>query len=138
MPMQWLVLANLVLASLMLGLVLFVQVVHYPLMRDVGRETWQGYHAQHVRRTTWIVAPAMLLEVVAAALWVATQTDAWSVAAATLLAGAWAVTFLGAVPAHHQLAQRFEASLHARLLAFNAIRSALWAGRVGVLWIAAA
>jgi hypothetical protein len=46
----------------MTGLIWFVQVVHYPLMARVGRVGFADYEAAHTRRTTWVVAPPMLIE----------------------------------------------------------------------------
>jgi hypothetical protein len=52
----------------MTGLIWFVQVVHYPLLRGVGASGYAAYQEPHVRLTTLIVAPLMLLEA-ATALW---------------------------------------------------------------------
>ena len=48
----------------MVGLIWFVQIVHYPLYANVGREQFPEYEALHNRLTTWVVGPAMLLEMV--------------------------------------------------------------------------
>jgi hypothetical protein len=52
----------------MTGLIWFVQVVHYPLLRAVGSSGYAAHQEQHMRLTTLIVAPLMLLEA-ARALW---------------------------------------------------------------------
>ena len=48
--------------GVMTGLIWFVQVVHYPLLARVGAASFVEYERAHVRRTTWVVAPAMLVE----------------------------------------------------------------------------
>jgi sterol desaturase/sphingolipid hydroxylase (fatty acid hydroxylase superfamily) len=59
--------ANLAATWFMVGLIWFVQVVHYPLFAAVpAGEPFAAYHRQHVRRTTWVVAPVMLVELVTA------------------------------------------------------------------------
>jgi hypothetical protein len=50
----------------MLGVILVVQLVHYPLFRHVGAASYATYQAEHVRRITWIVAPLMTTELATA------------------------------------------------------------------------
>ena len=52
----------------MVGLVWFVQVVHYPLMERVGKDEFCRYERDHQTRTTMVVAPLMLTEAVTALL----------------------------------------------------------------------
>lgn len=126
----------------MAGLIWFVQLVHYPLMARVGRENWIGYEHTHQRRTTWVVAPAMLLEAVTAALILLPMTavtdttgrtadpraiTAWI--AAGLLLIIWISTFAIQVPLHAALTAGFDPRLHQRLVATNWIRTILWSAR---------
>jgi hypothetical protein len=46
----------------MVGLIWFVQVVHYPLFSRVGSDAFVPYAAAHGVLTTWVVGPPMLLE----------------------------------------------------------------------------
>jgi len=46
----------------MVGLIWLVQIVHYPLFAQVGKDTFLAYHQRHTRWITSIVAPLMLLE----------------------------------------------------------------------------
>ena len=63
-----LILLTQVFATLfMVGLIWFVQIVHYPLYANVGREQFPEYEALHNRLTTWVVGPAMLVEMLTAA-----------------------------------------------------------------------
>ena len=52
----------------MTGLVWFVQVVHYPLFRAAGAPGCAAYQDEHMRLTTLVAGPLMLLEA-ATALW---------------------------------------------------------------------
>ena len=54
-------------AAYMAGVGWFVGVVHYPLLPAVGPAGWGAYHARHSDRTTIVVVPAMVAELVAAA-----------------------------------------------------------------------
>ena len=50
------------------GLIWTVQIVHYPLMAWVGRDSFAAWHERHLRWMTWVVGPFMLAEV-ASSLW---------------------------------------------------------------------
>ena len=55
---------------MMLGVILVMQVVHYPLFARVGTEEYTAYQKSHMRRITGIVLPAMSAELGTAA-WIA-------------------------------------------------------------------
>ena len=48
----------------MTGLVWMVQIVHYPLFKNVGSEQFLHYEKQHSKLITYIVAPVMSFELV--------------------------------------------------------------------------
>jgi hypothetical protein len=54
--------AHLMSTLIMVGLIWFVQVVHYPLMADVGPREFRRYAPLHQSRTTFVVAGPMLTE----------------------------------------------------------------------------
>ena len=121
----------------MTGLIWFVQVVHYPLFGRVGREGYGAYQEAHMRRTTWVVGPLMLLEA-ATALWMLLERPAGVSAAAAwgglaLLAVIWAATALLAVPRHEALRRTFDAGTHSALVASNWVRTAAWTGRSALM-----
>ncbi len=113
----------------MTGLIWFVQVVHYPLMRAVGPAGFAAYHAAHSRLTTLVVGPLMLLEA-GCAIWLAVaRPSAASWAGAVLLAVVWGATFLISVPRHARLASGFDSAVIDSLVATNWIRTAAWTAR---------
>ncbi len=127
---------HLVSTLLMVGLILFVQVVHYPLMARVGAESFQAYQAGHTFRTSLLVVPLMVTEL-ATALWLAVVPGAFNqrpvaLAGLGLLAVIWTSTALLQAPAHGRLAKGFDASEHSRLVQTNWIRTASWVARVPV------
>ena len=65
---DWVVAVHTFATLAMMGLIWFVQVVHYPLYAKVGPQAFAEYHALHVSRTTSVVAPLMLAEL-GAAVW---------------------------------------------------------------------
>ncbi len=127
----------------MVGLIWFVQVVHYPLFAGVGASGYARYQAEHARRTTWVVAAPMLGELatgLALALWrrppFVPAAAAW--AGLALLAAVWASTGLWQVPRHDELARGFDPSAHRRLVRSNWARTAAWTARGAlVAWLAA-
>lgn len=127
---------HLVATLLMAGVILYVQVVHYPLMVRVGGETFADYEAGHTARTGWVVIPLMLTELVTAVwLAVAPPSPADGLVARIglgLLAVIWASTFLLQVPAHRRLSAGFDGPAHRRLVATNWIRTAAWVARIPV------
>ena len=126
----------------MLGVILVVQLVHYPLFRHVGRASYDTYQAEHMRRITWIVAPLMTIELgtaiglvwarpPAVPLWMA-----W--AGFGLVLFIWGTTGLVQVPLHSRLTDGFDAATHRRLVRTNWLRTGAWALRAGlVLWMLA-
>ena len=135
-------LAHLLATLTMFGVIWIVQLVHYPLFSGVGQEGWAAYEAAHQVRITWIVGPAMVLELATAVGLVLSPPEAfpvWAVWAGALAVGAiWLATLLFSVPAHNVLSAGWDADAHARLVSTNWIRTALWTLRAGlVLWLAA-
>jgi len=126
----------------MWGVILMVQLVHYPLFRLVGEKDYTKYQAEHMRRITWIVAPLMTSEFVTAGLLVWTLPAAvpgwaaWTGLALVLFI--WGTTGLVQVPLHSRLTDGFDAAAHRRLVRTNWLRTAAWTLRASlVVWMLA-
>ena len=125
---------------LMLGVILVVQLVHYPLFRYVRAADYEAFQALHMRRITWIVGPAMTTELVTAG-WLAWTPPpglppwmTWT--GLGLVAFIWITTGLVQVPLHRWLTEGFDAAAHRRLIATNWLRTGAWALRGGlVCWM---
>jgi len=127
----------------MIGVIWFVQVVHYPLFAKTGSADFRAYEQRHTSLTTWVVAPPMLVEGITALLlfWFRpTGVSTWQLSIAlALLAVIWLSTALVQVPCHNVLSLGFNSVVHKRLLRTNWIRTIAWSLRgVLVLWIAMA
>jgi hypothetical protein len=116
----------------MAGLVWFVQVVHYPLLARVGSEAFVPYETEHVRRTTWVVTPLMLVEAGTAVLLVLLEPSVLTLVGIVLLVVVWSSTALVQVPLHRQLERGFATDAHRRLVRSNGVRTAAWTGRAAV------
>ncbi|MFO0796808.1 MAG: hypothetical protein U0804_04975 [Gemmataceae bacterium] len=130
------VLLHLAATLFLVGLIWFVQVVHYPLMARVGRAEFAAYEQAHTRRTAWVVAPPMLVELATgiALLWArpAGVSLAAALAGVALLAVVWGSTQFVQVPCHDRLSRAFDPGVHRRLVSTNWVRTAAWSVR-GVL-----
>lgn len=121
--------------SAMMGLIWFVQVVHYPLMARVGAQDYSLYQHAHMSRTTWVVAPLMLTELATAVLLVPMLGPASypiTISGLVLVVLIWVSTAALQVPAHKGLTQGFAERAHRRLVATNWLRTIMWSVR-GVL-----
>jgi hypothetical protein len=139
--MVWVFLLHAAATLYMVGLIWFVQLVHYPLFAQVGEATFIDYQQAHMARTSLAVGPPMLAEVVGAValcfvplsglpLW-----SAWT--GLGLVIVIWASTAALQVPRHEALATGgFDAAQHAGLVATNWIRTVAWTVRGGlVIWM---
>lgn len=120
----------------MVGLIWFVQVVHYPLFAGVGEAGWAQYSRRHQKQTTLVVGPVMLVELVTAALVLAMRPGPLTIAGAVLLGLVWASTFFVQVPLHARLERGGDPAARPRLVrtlvATNWARTLLWTARGGL------
>lgn len=124
----------------MAGLIWFVQVVHYPLTGSVGAGALATYQAEHMRRTSWVVGPPMLVEAGTAAWLLMAQpagVPPWTLwVGAGLLVMVWMSTALLQVPAHNRLLTEATAQAVPRLVSTNWIRTIGWTARSGLaMWV---
>lgn len=127
---------NLVATLAMVGLIWFVQVVHYPLFSQVGRAEFQNYERLHQQRTTSVVLPLMVTEAATsmALLWIRPSGIPLIPVAsgAALVIALWLSTFLWQVPAHTRLGAGFDEETHHGLVLSNWFRTFGWTAR-GIL-----
>lgn len=120
----------------MVGLVWFVQLVHYPLYGSVGADQFIEYEHQHMRRTGWAVGLFMPVEGVTGVWLVAIVPPGVSsglvLLGLALLIVIWVSTAIAQAPTHFRLAKGYDAALGRRLVLSNWIRTAAWTAR-GVL-----
>lgn len=124
----------------MIGLIWFVQLVHYPLHGSVGPEHFVIYQQRHMQWTSFAVGPAMLIEAgTAVALFFAPSSvfPSWApMLGLILLAVVWGSTALFQVPFHNQLLSQFDAQAHHSLVWSNWIRTFGWSARgILILWL---
>ncbi len=127
---------NLAVTWAMVGLIWFVQIVHYPLFELVGGPGFGEYSAANQLKTSWVVGPVMAVETVTAVLLVVSPPPALGrvlpVLALVLLAGIHVCTATVQVPAHRALLERRDVTRVRSLVAGNWIRTVGWSGRGGL------
>lgn len=113
----------------MVGVIWFVQLVHYPLFDAVSPHGFPAYQSANIRLTAWMVGLPMVVELVTAARLARIRLDAASWAGLALLAVVWLSTGLLQYPANLSLAAAFDPALHERLVLTNWIRTVAWTAR---------
>ncbi|MEX2670622.1 MAG: hypothetical protein WD294_00790 [Phycisphaeraceae bacterium] len=130
---------HLLATAFMTGLIWFVQIVHYPLLANVGAEAFPDYVARHMRGTTCVVGPAMLIELVTGAVVLLEVVRSPALANGLLPILAWTgMALLGViwlstaalqVPAWRKLQNRLDPATHRYLVRTNWIRTVAWSLR---------
>ncbi len=121
----------------MVGIIWFVQIVHYPLYWQV-REGFTRYERKHLRKAACLVAPVMLLEAISGVLLIGAAEDASMVRLSLiniiLLLLIWLSTFLFQMQQHQKLSLHFSKKMVATLIYSNWIRTVLWTVKGGILF----
>ena len=134
---QWVFIIHIVATFFMTGLIWFVQVVHYPLFSKVVDADFVHYEEIHMRTTSYVVMPAMLLELLSMPLLVYLQPEwlsAWWFWVDGIGLGIiWLSTFLFQVPQHTRLLKSKDLKTIHQLVRTNWIRTVIWTLRSGVL-----
>ena len=137
--MKMLLLTHAFSTCFMVGLIWFVQIVHYPMFRDVGEANFRDYEIKHSRLTTWVVGPVMLVEIATSALILMKAVDSvdkrLALIGAVLIGIVWLSTALLQVPMHQKLESGFLPDAWHRLVWTNWIRTIAWSAR-GVVALA--
>lgn len=119
------------------GLIWCIQLVHYPSFRFVHPDRFVAFERFHTRAITWIVGPAMLLELLTAiGLW-GLLPPLWAALNLASVLAIWTSTALLSVPCHTALAKGFDESLIDRLVRTNWPRTVLWSLRM-LAWLSLA
>ena len=126
-------LAHLASTLYMTGLIWFVQVVHYPLHAHVGQPQFVHYQHLHMNWTSYVVGPAMLIELATTVYFLLYPADGVPyqafVLGAALLFIIWGSTGLLQVPFHNNLLQSFSPAAHHKLVLSNWVRTVAWSAR---------
>jgi hypothetical protein len=114
----------------LVGLIWTIQVVHYPLLKNVGHAEFIAYHDRHMSLITWVVGPLMLAEIGSAGLllYLGERSLLFGISLAAL-ALVWGSTAFSQIPLHHRLVHGYDAATIDRLVRTNLWRTLGWTVR---------
>jgi len=133
-----LILGHLAVTCFLTGLIWLVQVVQYPLLARVGQKAFTEYHSGHTAQISYVVGPAMLLELVLVGLLLLERPGLLTVLGAVLLGIIWGSTAFVQVPQHGKLSSGYHQGTVKALVKGNWIRTACWSARAVIALILAA
>ena len=125
----YLTVTQLVITWIMIGIMWFSQVVHYPLYKKI-KEGFVEYERSHIRRAALFIGPLMLTEAITAIFLIGIVPEGILTTLAgvnlILLVLIWLSTFLFQVTLHQKLSIRFSPRVLRNLITSNWIRTVLW------------
>lgn len=133
MSQETIFLLNTVSSFFMMGLIWYVQLVHYPTFKFIDEEIFQSFHAHHSLKTGIIVMPIMSIELASsgALTWFYGWTSLHAIGFYVVIF-IWLSTFILSVPKHNALSHGKVDSLITDLIATNWVRTALWTAKSGI------
>lgn len=124
---------NLVATCVMVGVIWFVQLVHYPLLSLIGVDRAPAVAVEHQRRTAWVVGLPMAVEGVTTLVLLFSRPDGVSTwlpwAGAVVLAVVLGSTVFLSVPLHERMATAPDETIGRRLVTTNWPRTIGWSAR---------
>ena len=126
---------HLALASIMVGVIWVIQLVHYPSFRFTDREKYVSFQIFHMRNISFIVVPVMILEFLSGLLLVLYHSNYESLLRISfiLLLIIWLVTALFFAQIHQKLSKGYDETLVRNLVSLNWIRTLLWTIRTIII-----
>ena len=119
----------------MLSIIYFTQFVSYPLFLKVSKEKFTSYHDAYTAYISFIVAPAMVIELLLSLNILIYQIDLISAVNLILISIIWLSTFLIQVPIHYKISKGFNKRLIKKLIYTNWIRTICWTIKLIAIYI---
>lgn len=120
------------------GLIWTIQLVHYPLLKNVGHEDFIAYHGRHMWLISWLVGPHFLAEAGSAGLlfYLGERSLLFGISLVAL-ALVWGSTAFFQIPLHQKLEEGYHLTTIDKLIDTNWFRTFGWTVRglclVGIL-----
>ena len=125
----YLTITQLVITWVLIGIMWFSQVVHYPLYKKI-KEGFVEYERSHIRRAALLIGPIMVIEAITAFFLVGAAPGGTLATLAgvnlILLILIWLSTFLFQITLHQKLSIRFSPRVLRNLMTSNWVRTLLW------------
>ena len=120
----------------MTGLICFVQIVHYPLFALIDESNFKDFHQEHTKKTTWVVAAPMIIELVSsgsAVFFSNNPSNLFLIISFAMVLLIFLSTAILQVPLHNRLRLGKNLDLIRKLVLTNWIRTFLWTGKTLLL-----
>ena len=133
MEFEFLLKVNFISTSVMVGVIWVIQLLHYPSFHFINDKKYIEFQHFHMQRISFIVIPAMLIELASALLLAYFFRSSLTIILLALLLGVWAVTFIFFTNMHQKLTNGYNQSIVDRLIQYNWSRTILWSLRLIIL-----
>lgn len=120
----------------MTGLIWFVQVVHYPLFSLIDASSFKEFHQEHTKKTTWVVAAPMMIELVSSGLaifFISDNENTIPIMSFLMVFLIFLSTALVQVPLHSRLGVKKNFEIIRKLVLTNWVRTFLWTSKTLLL-----
>lgn len=153
--MSLILFSNILVTAFLVGLIWFIQIVHYPIFKEVGKQNFHQFHIAHTTLTGKIVILPMLLELGLSfwLVWEGYEVDyalntnevgqsivdrmnnfyVYSIIALLLTVSLWILTAWIFVPLHGKLgntAKGYDVEIINKLVLRNWFRTTFWSLRL--------
>lgn len=118
--------SNLIVSSILLGLILVIHFVHYKSFNFIDIEKFVEFHKFHTKNISFLVIPLMIIEVVISIIICYFYFSILSLINLLLVALIWIITFLLQVPSHNKLSTGKSIAEIEKLVSGNVFRVYLW------------
>lgn len=118
--------SNLIVSSILLGLILVIHFVHYKSFNFIDVEKFVEFHKFHTKNISFLVIPLMIIEVVISIIICYFYFSILSLINLSLVALIWITTFLLQVPSHNKLSTGKSITEIEKLVSGNVFRVYLW------------
>ena len=124
---------NFISTSVMVGVIWVIQLLHYPSFHFINEKKYVEFQYFHMRRISFIVIPAMLIELASALLLVYFFRSSLTIILLVPLLGIWGITFIFFTNMHQKLTTGYDRTTVDTLVKINWSRTALWSLRLIIL-----
>lgn len=131
--MSFILFSNIIVTAFLVGLIWFVQVVHYPIFKEVGKQNFHQFHVAHTTLTGKIVILPMLVEL-GLSFWLVWELENFdSIIALLFTILLWMLTAWIFVPLHGKLGDKkngYDLEIIKKLVFRNWFRTVFWSLRL--------
>ena len=133
--MSIILLINFTCATYLAGLILTVQLVHYPSFIYIDPKIFRKFHKFHIKKISIAVMIPMIIELASSVALVYLSPITINIILLIMITFIWISTIALSVPRHNQLSSGKSPRLISELILTNWPRAILWPSRSIILFI---